>query len=119
MDIRFSPEDEAFRREVAAWLEAALTGEFAALRGRGGAGDEGAFVEERRAWEKKLRELRAYLGFTCTLEMTFDHGARTYVFDLRTDWYDEFCDLIEDIDAAFPDDDEDTGSFGSGYFSRN
>jgi alkylation response protein AidB-like acyl-CoA dehydrogenase len=56
MDIRFSAEDEAFRRQVAEWLDDALTGEFAVLRGRGGAGDEGAFVEERRAWERKLGE---------------------------------------------------------------
>ena len=49
MDIRFSSEDEAFRREVAGWLEDALTGEFAPLRGRGGVGDESAFVPERRA----------------------------------------------------------------------
>jgi len=61
VDIRFSAEDEAFRREVAAWLDAALTGEFAAVRGRGGPGDDGALVEERRAWEKKL----ASGGWTC------------------------------------------------------
>jgi alkylation response protein AidB-like acyl-CoA dehydrogenase len=61
MEIRFSAEDEAFRREAAAWLEGALSGEFAVLRGRGGAGDESALVEERRAWERKLAEG----GWTC------------------------------------------------------
>ncbi len=35
MDLRFSEEDEAFRREIAAWLAENLTGELAALRGRG------------------------------------------------------------------------------------
>jgi alkylation response protein AidB-like acyl-CoA dehydrogenase len=59
--LRFSPEDEAFRREVAGWLAEALTGEFACLRGRGGPGDEHAMVEERRAWEQKL----ASGGYTC------------------------------------------------------
>lgn len=54
MHLRFSDEDEAFRREVQAWLAANLTGAFAALRGRGGPGDEHAFVEERRAWERRL-----------------------------------------------------------------
>ena len=61
MNIHFSPEDEAFRRQVAEWLDDALCGEFAQLRGRGGAGDEGALVEERRAWERKLAEG----GWTC------------------------------------------------------
>ena len=54
MDIRFSKEDEDFRREVQAWLEQALAGPFAKLRGRGGPGDEHAFVEERKDWERAL-----------------------------------------------------------------
>jgi alkylation response protein AidB-like acyl-CoA dehydrogenase len=61
MDIRFSNEDEAFRREAASWLEDTLRGEFAVVRGRGGPGDEGALIEERRAWERKLAEG----GWTC------------------------------------------------------
>jgi len=54
LDIRFSKEDEDFRREIAAWLDAALVGELAPLRGRGGPGDEHALVDERKAWERKL-----------------------------------------------------------------
>jgi alkylation response protein AidB-like acyl-CoA dehydrogenase len=61
MEIRFSEEDEAFRRAAAAWLNDALSGEFAVLRGRGGSGDDAAFVDERRAWERKL----ASGGWTC------------------------------------------------------
>ena len=71
MDIRFSAEDEAFRREVAGWLDAALSGEFAMLHGRGGAGDESAFVAERRAWEKKLASGR----WTC-VGWPQEHGGR-------------------------------------------
>ena len=44
MHLRFSDEDEAFRREVADWLEAELSGAFAAVRGRGGPGDEHALL---------------------------------------------------------------------------
>jgi alkylation response protein AidB-like acyl-CoA dehydrogenase len=54
MDLRFSPADEAFRREVAAWLDAHLIGEFAVVRGRGGPGDEHALFDERLAWERKM-----------------------------------------------------------------
>ncbi len=56
MKLSFSAADERFREEVAAWLEANLGGEFAAIRGRGGPGDEHVFVEERKAWERRLHE---------------------------------------------------------------
>jgi len=54
LDARFTEEDEAFRREVAAWLEDNLNGEFEVVRGRGGPGDEHALVEQRHAWERLL-----------------------------------------------------------------
>ena len=56
MDARFTEEDEAFRREIATWLDENLRGEFEVVRGRGGPGDEHSLVEERKAWEK-LRDL--------------------------------------------------------------
>jgi len=61
MDLRFTEEDEAFRKEIADWLAENLTGEFECVRGRGGAGDEEALFEERRAWEKKLGQA----GWNC------------------------------------------------------
>ncbi|HEY5011443.1 MAG TPA: acyl-CoA dehydrogenase family protein [Acidimicrobiia bacterium] len=54
MDLRFGAEHEAFRAEAREWLTERLTGPFAAVRGRGGPGDEDACVEERRAWELEL-----------------------------------------------------------------
>ncbi len=56
MQARFSEEDEAFRREIAGWLEENLSGEFESVRGRGGPGDEHALFEERHAWERRLGE---------------------------------------------------------------
>jgi alkylation response protein AidB-like acyl-CoA dehydrogenase len=61
MDLRFSEEDEAFRKEVATWLTENLLGEFADVRGRGGAGDEDALFDRRRAWERRLGEA----GWNC------------------------------------------------------
>jgi alkylation response protein AidB-like acyl-CoA dehydrogenase len=54
MDLRFSDEDECFRKEIAGWLADNLSGEFEKVRGRGGPGDEHALLDERRAWERKL-----------------------------------------------------------------
>ncbi len=56
MELRFSAEDEAFRREARAWLTDRLAGEFAGVRGRGGPGDEHELFEERAAWERALGE---------------------------------------------------------------
>ena len=44
--------------EIATWLAENLTGEFAQMRFRGGPGDEHVFVDERKAWERKLHEGR-------------------------------------------------------------
>ncbi len=61
MKLRFSASDEAFRGEVANWLRDNLCGEFEAIRFRGGPGDEHSFVDERKAWERKMGEA----GWTC------------------------------------------------------
>ena len=64
--------------------------------------------------------MRAYDGFTCAIELSFDFEGRAYIFDLRTEWYEEFNDMLDDIEAAIPDEDEDDdeGPIG-GYFSKN
>src|SRR3974390_3181476 len=54
MDLRDEPEDDAFRSEVRAWLAEHVVGEYAALGGRGGSGDETYGFEGRRAWGKVL-----------------------------------------------------------------
>src|ERR1700683_5067317 len=54
MDLRDRPEDEAFRKEVRDWLGAHVVGEFAALGGRGGSGDETFGFETRLEWEHVL-----------------------------------------------------------------
>ncbi len=61
MDLRDRPEDEAFRREVQEWMAAHVVGEYAALGGRGGSGDETFGFDVRLQWEKEL----AAGGWTC------------------------------------------------------
>ena len=77
--------------------------------------------EDYRAMERRLNELRVYDGFTCSIELSFDLEGRIYVFDLRTDWYDELSDLLEDLHmlGAGPDNDEDDDTPMRGYFSKN
>ncbi len=61
MDLRFTPEEDAFRKEVRSYLDDLLHGEFSVIRGRGGPGDEHAFFDERLAWERRL----GADGWTC------------------------------------------------------
>lgn len=76
MKLSFSDKDEQFRQEVAAWLKENLRGEFDVLRFRGGPGDGHMFIEERKAWERKLAEggwtcigwPQAYGGRGCSIE---------------------------------------------------
>ena len=75
--------------------------------------------EEKRAIERRLDEIAAYKGFTCTIELSFDHQGRTYIFDLRAPWYDELEELSDDLDEYLPDEDGTDESPMGGYFSRN
>jgi hypothetical protein len=76
--------------------------------------------DEERGIEMRLKEMSAYAGFTCEIELSFDLAARVYIFDLRTEWFDDLNDLVERIDAAYLDDeDEEEGPLGNEYFSRN
>jgi hypothetical protein len=77
-------------------------------------------AEERRGFERRLREMHAYQGFTCALELSYDSQGRTYVFELQAEWYSEFLHILDEIDSYLPEGDEEgeEGSMG-GYFSRN
>lgn len=74
--------------------------------------------EERRSVERRLREFRPYEGFTCALELSFDYQGRVYLFNLSADWYMEYLDLVDEIDAAAEDEPEEDESLG-GYYSSN
>jgi hypothetical protein len=73
--------------------------------------------EERREVDARLHEIGAYEGFICELELSFDHAQRTYVFDVRTEWFDELHDLLERIDDSHQDEADENPL--SGYYSNN
>jgi alkylation response protein AidB-like acyl-CoA dehydrogenase len=71
MDLRDRPADTAFRAEVREFLAANVVGEFAALGGRGGSGDETFGFETRLKWERVLADA----GWTC-LGWPAEYGGR-------------------------------------------
>jgi alkylation response protein AidB-like acyl-CoA dehydrogenase len=54
MDFTLTPSEQAFKEEVRTWLEEHLVGEFAALRGRGGTGQEDIPFHLLIEWEREL-----------------------------------------------------------------
>ena len=84
--MRFTPQDEEFRAEVRAWLEANLTGEFAGLRGAGEPGREHERHDERLAWNRHL----AAAGWTC-LGWPAEHGGRGATLTQQVIFYEEYA----------------------------
>jgi alkylation response protein AidB-like acyl-CoA dehydrogenase len=54
VDLHFTPAQEQFRVEARSWLCDRLNGPFAAVRGRGGPGEEHECFDDRWAWEQEL-----------------------------------------------------------------
>lgn len=70
---------------------------------------------DRTAMERRMREMRRYDGHTCQIELSFDLPPRVYVFDLRTEWFQELSGMLDEIDEASSELDLP----GTGYFSKN
>ncbi len=86
MKLSFSPQDEQFRAEIAAWLEANLSGEFERLKFRGGPGDEHTYPEERKAWERRLAEG----GWTC-VGWPAEYGGRGCSIEQQVIFFEEYA----------------------------
>ncbi len=86
MDLRFSDDDEAFRREAREWLTERLTGDFAVVRGRGGPGDEHELFDERAAWERELGASR-WIGIGWPQE----YGGRGLSLTQQVIFYEEYA----------------------------
>lgn len=86
MDLTYSEEDQAFRAEVRGWLEEHLTGEWADLRGLGGAGRDHEAHDERVAWNRLLAEH----GWTC-VGWPEEHGGRGLSLFQQVIFHEEYA----------------------------
>jgi hypothetical protein len=75
--------------------------------------------EEKRSYETRLRQLRDYEGFTCSVELSFCLDTKVYVFEVHTEWYESLTDIISELDAAEQEEEEDEDGSLGGYFSNN
>ena len=70
---------------------------------------------DTRELEKLLSRISAE---STVIELSFDHSGVMYMFELRTEWYNELNSILEQLDMAPDDEDEDDETFG-GYYSKN
>ncbi len=73
--------------------------------------------EKHREMERELKRLKGYEGFTSAIELSFDFDGRTYLYEATAAWYDEYLDLLDDLDDAMEMGEEPPPL--SGYFSQN
>lgn len=78
--------DTDFRTEVRDWLSANVVDDFAALRGRGGPGDEEVGFETRVAWEQVLGKA-GWIG----LGWPVSHGGRGASLSQQIIWAEEYA----------------------------
>jgi alkylation response protein AidB-like acyl-CoA dehydrogenase len=78
--------DARFREDVREWLAGSLTGDFAALVGKGGPGHEHELVPERLAWERRLGE-----GGWIGLGWPPEDGGRGLPWSQQVIFYEEYA----------------------------
>lgn len=83
--------------------------------------DETDFPREiKREYERELRKLKAYEGFTSYVELSYDFAGETYFFISSATWYRRLLEIMSEIDGAFEEDEDDEPSPPmSGFFSKN
>jgi alkylation response protein AidB-like acyl-CoA dehydrogenase len=102
MDFNDTPEEAAFRDEVRGWLADHLTGDFAALGGRGGPADEHGW-DTRVEWERLLGKDR-WLG----LSWPSEYGGRGASFAEQVVFNEEYAKANAPARVSF---------FGEGLFA--
>jgi len=75
--------------------------------------------DEYRDFERRLKDARAYAGFVCEIELSFEHEGCMFLFDLRTDWYQDLTDVLDEIRLLTSAEEEDETDSLGGYFSKN
>jgi hypothetical protein len=82
--------------------------------------------EEYVEYQRRLRELRVFEGFTSAVELSFDYEGRIYLYTRRAEWYEDLLDIADELhDYLAGDEDEEFGDLEEPdedigpYFSKN
>jgi hypothetical protein len=76
--------------------------------------------DDRRDYAKTLDAFREHASSTCAIELAFQFETHFYLYEARSDWYDEFVGITEEVMAfGASDDEEDSDSSLGGFYSKN
>ena len=84
-DVEVTGDPELLRRDLRAWLDEHVVGDYAELRGRGGPGDEDVGFGVRVEWERELGKA-GLIGFGWPVE----HGGLGATIDQQVIWAEEY-----------------------------
>lgn len=73
---------------------------------------------QQREMKRRIEELSIYEGLTCAVEMSFDFEGRLYIYQVHTDWYEEWQDLCDELEDFMGGGEDSPDKYG-GYFSNN
>ncbi|MBE0658188.1 MAG: hypothetical protein IH602_10895 [Bryobacteraceae bacterium] len=73
---------------------------------------------QQREMKRRIEELTIYEGLTCAVEMSFDFEGRLYIYQVHTEWYEEWQDLCDELEDFMGDGEDGPDKYG-GYFSNN
>jgi hypothetical protein len=77
--------------------------------------------EDQRELERRIRTAERNVGSICGIELAFDHNSHIYLYEARPDWFEEFRDACDELDAllGLDDGEEDESQDGLGGFYSN
>ncbi|MBM3795041.1 MAG: hypothetical protein FJW31_13445 [Acidobacteria bacterium] len=75
--------------------------------------------DRHRELERELKRLKGYVGFTSDIELSFDFDRQTYMYEATAPWYNDFLNVLDELDEIFQMGGEEPPSMGGGYFSQN
>lgn len=74
--------------------------------------------DDKRALERRIQELAIYEGFTCAVELSFDFESKVYLYEVQTDWYEDWQDILDQLEDEEHVEEDDAGGYG-GFYSNN
>jgi len=75
-------------------------------------------ADERHQFQERISGLRRKEGQAAWVRIAYEHEGRWFAYERIAPWYDEFRDMMEEINSYLPDVEEDEDN-SPGFYSPN